>query len=63
MKYRAFGKSTLVVSEICFGTWTIAGDSNNYRAYGPMDDNESIRALQVAHEKFGINFFDTAEWY
>ncbi len=57
MKYNAFGRTGLKVSEIGFGTWGLGGDS-----YGPVDDQVSILALKRAR-KLGINFYDTADLY
>ena len=57
MKYRALGNTGIEVSEIGYGTWGLGGN-----AYGPVDDNESKKALKRAYEK-GINFFDTADLY
>ncbi|MGA2467025.1 MAG: aldo/keto reductase [Thermodesulfobacteriota bacterium] len=57
MKYRALGSTGIEVSEIGYGTWGLGGN-----AYGPVDDNESKKALRRAFEK-GINFFDTSDLY
>jgi myo-inositol catabolism protein IolS len=57
MEYRTLGKSGLKVSEIGFGAWAIGGD-----AWGPVDDNQSIKAMNHAFE-LGVNFFDTADVY
>jgi aryl-alcohol dehydrogenase-like predicted oxidoreductase len=57
MKYRELGRTGLVVSEIGFGTWGLGGDS-----YGPVNDDESCRALRHAFE-LGITFFDTSDLY
>ena len=56
MKYRAFGRTGWMVSEIGFGAWQLGGD------WGKVDDEASIRTLHHAFEK-GINFVDTAELY
>jgi aryl-alcohol dehydrogenase-like predicted oxidoreductase len=45
------------VSEIGIGTWEIAGD-----VWGPKDDAESIRAIQVGFDA-GATFIDTAAGY
>ena len=42
MMYRNLGNTGLSVSEIGFGTWGLGGDS-----YGPTDDDESIKALNI----------------
>jgi len=62
MKYRKFGNTDLLVSEIGFGTWGIGGNNDGARAYGPTYDNESIEALEEAFN-LGINFYDTANIY
>jgi aryl-alcohol dehydrogenase-like predicted oxidoreductase len=56
MKYRQLGKSDIKVSEVSFGTWAIGG------TWGEVNDDESLRALQVAIDE-GVNFFDTADVY
>ena len=62
MRYRAFGKSGLKVSEIGFGAWGIGGESPGTTSYGPTDDAESVRALEAAFDH-GITYFDTAGAY
>ena len=57
MEYTQLGKTDLRVSEIGFGAWAISGEG-----YGPVDENESIHALNSALER-GINFIDTADSY
>ncbi len=57
MEFRTLGKSGLTVSEIGFGSWAIGGD-----AWGPVDDQQSIQAMNKAFE-LGVNFFDTADVY
>ncbi|RSK29047.1 aldo/keto reductase [Bacillus sp. HMF5848] len=56
MLYRQLGNTDLKVSEISFGTWAIGG------SWGSVNDEESLRALQVAIDQ-GVNFFDTADVY
>ena len=56
MKYRQLGNTDLRVSEISFGTWAIGG------AWGKTNDQESLKALEVAMDS-GVNFFDTADVY
>lgn len=62
MKYRMLGKSGLLVSEIGFGCWGIGGDHQGAVAYGPTQDENSLRALHAAFER-GVNFFDTSDLY
>jgi len=55
MKYRKFGRTGWMVSEIGYGMWGMAGWSGS-------DDGESLRSLQRAVD-LGCNFFDTAWAY
>jgi aryl-alcohol dehydrogenase-like predicted oxidoreductase len=56
MKYRDFGRTGWLVSEISYGGWQIGGQ------WGAVDDEASIRSLLHAYER-GVNFVDTAEYY
>jgi aryl-alcohol dehydrogenase-like predicted oxidoreductase len=56
MKYRELGRTGWKVSAISFGAWAIGG------AWGPVDDSESLAALNRAID-LGVNFFDTADVY
>ncbi|WP_211305857.1 aldo/keto reductase [Streptohalobacillus salinus] len=56
MNYHTLGKTGYKISELSFGTWAIGG------AWGKTNDEESLRALEIAIEK-GVNFFDTADVY
>jgi aryl-alcohol dehydrogenase-like predicted oxidoreductase len=61
MKYRRLGKSGIKVSEIGFGTWTIALDwwtTGNKK----IDDEYAIKMLKRAYD-LGINFFEMADMY
>ena len=53
MKHRRMGRTGLKVSEICLGTMTFAGQS---------DEDASFRILDVAAER-GVTFLDTADAY
>jgi aryl-alcohol dehydrogenase-like predicted oxidoreductase len=55
MQYRRFGQSDLLVSEVGFGTWTIASDW-----WGTVDDADSMIAAAF---DAGVNFFDAAPVY
>ncbi|MGZ6966618.1 MAG: aldo/keto reductase [Acidimicrobiia bacterium] len=55
MRYRRFGTSDLEVSEVGFGTWTIASDW-----WGVVEDKQGM--LHAALDA-GINFIDTAPVY
>ena len=57
MKYRPFGSTGLVVSEIGFGSWAISG-----AGYGSTNDKESKKTLHTALD-LGVNFIDTADSY
>lgn len=62
MKYRQLGKTELVVSEIGFGTWGLGGNMQDSIGYGPVDDEESKKALQRAFD-LGVTFYDTSDLY
>lgn len=65
MKYRKFGNTDLLVSEIGFGAWAIGGGAmigNTAIGWGDADDIASINAIHKAIDS-GINFFDTADIY
>ena len=65
MKFRKFGSTDLMVSEVGFGAWGIGGPSmagDIAIGWGKVDDSESIKALKKAADT-GINFFDTADFY
>ena len=55
MRYRRFGRSELEVSEVGFGTWTLASDW-----WGRVDDKAGM--VRAALDS-GINFIDTAPVY
>ena len=54
MNYRAFGKSGINVSELGFGCWAIGGNDHGI-SYGPVDDKDSIVAIEEALEA-GCNY-------
>lgn len=56
MEYRQLGRTDMRVSAISFGAWAIGG------TWGPVDDEESMRALNAAVDA-GTNFVDTADVY
>jgi aryl-alcohol dehydrogenase-like predicted oxidoreductase len=56
MEYREMGRTGWKVSAISFGAWAIGG------TWGPVDDDESLAALNKASD-LGVNFFDTADVY
>jgi aryl-alcohol dehydrogenase-like predicted oxidoreductase len=55
VKYRTFGDTDLVVSEIGFGTWTLASDW-----WGEVTDKDGL--IRAAFDA-GITFFDAAPVY
>ncbi len=57
MKYRSLGDTSIQVSEVGFGVWTV---STGW--WGEVDDERSVRLLRRAFER-GINYFDTADTY
>ena len=56
MKYRILGRTGLRVSAVGLGTMVHAGH------FGPMDDRESVSAIQTAMD-LGVNFIDTSDAY
>jgi len=58
MKYRTFPGTSIAVSEIGFGTWTL---STGW--WGEKTDDEAIALLRMARDQSGINFFDAADTY
>jgi aryl-alcohol dehydrogenase-like predicted oxidoreductase len=61
MKYRKFGNTDLMVSEIGFGMWPIGG-TIEVGDYGVVDHSEAIKAIHRAMD-LGITLFDTAPAY
>ena len=56
MKYRAFGRTGIEVSEVSFGAWAIGG------AWGAVSEEDATAALNAALYA-GVNFVDTADVY
>ena len=56
MEMTRLGRTDLVVSRVCFGTWQFGGD------WGEVDRGEALAAIRSAR-RAGINFFDTAQGY
>ncbi len=57
MQYRSLGQTGLQVSAVSIGLWAVGGD-----AWGPVEDRDSVAAIQRAWE-LGVTFFDTADVY
>ncbi|HXD49430.1 MAG TPA: aldo/keto reductase [Gemmatimonadaceae bacterium] len=58
MKYRIFPGTSISVSEVGFGTWTI---STGW--WGEKSDAEAVSMLRRAHDDHGVTFFDAADAY
>lgn len=58
MKYRVFPGTSVRVSEVGFGTWTI---STGW--WGEKSDAEAVSMLRRAHDELGVTFFDAADTY
>lgn len=58
---RALGNSDLHLTPIGYGAWAIGGGNWEF-AWGPQDDNESLRTIEHALDS-GINWIDTAAVY
>jgi aryl-alcohol dehydrogenase-like predicted oxidoreductase len=61
MRIRQLGHSDLQITPLGIGAWAIGGGGLPF-AWGPQDDNDSIRAIQTALDH-GINWIDTAPIY
>ena len=58
MRYRTFPGTTISVSEVGFGTWTI---STGW--WGEKTDAEAVAMLRRALDEHGVTFFDAADAY
>src|SRR5690606_31846952 len=58
MRYRTFPDTDIRVSEVSFGTWTLATGW-----WGEKTDEEAIAMMRRAFDEHGINFFDAADTY
>ena len=61
MKYKALGKTGVLVSELCLGAMTFGG-KGYWTAIGELPQEEVNKLIRTAFEK-GINFIDTANAY
>jgi aryl-alcohol dehydrogenase-like predicted oxidoreductase len=70
MQYKTLGNTGLLVSTLCFGTMTIAGDDDTpmsehgaiWKAIGNVGQAGSDALIKASFDA-GINFFDTADVY
>lgn len=62
MKYNYLGNTGLLVSELCFGTMTFAGNTGIWEAIGKVQQKEANDLIKTAVTA-GINFIDTANVY
>lgn len=58
MKYRTFPNTSLSVSEVGFGTWTV---STGW--WGEKSDAEAVAMMRRALDEHGVTFFDAADAY
>src|SRR5215475_2256285 len=58
MRFRTFPGTSISVSEVGFGTWTI---STGW--WGEKTDDEAVAMLRRALDDHGVNFFDAADAY
>ncbi|HEX2717082.1 MAG TPA: aldo/keto reductase [Gemmatimonadaceae bacterium] len=58
MRYRTFPGTSIEVSEVGFGTWTLATGW-----WGDKSDEEAVAMLRRAYDDHGITFFDAADSY
>src|SRR5918993_781429 len=58
MRYRTFPGTEITVSEVGFGTWTLATGW-----WGEKTDAEAVAMLRRARDEFGVTFFDAADTY
>jgi len=62
MRYRKFGRTGLLVSELCLGTMTFGGEGEMWNKIGDLQQDDADRLVGKALEA-GINFIDTADIY
>ena len=58
MRYRNFPGTDIRVSEVGFGTWTLATGW-----WGEKTDEQAVEMLRRARAEYGVNFFDAADTY
>src|SRR5471032_2560681 len=65
MKYRNLGSSSVKVSEVSFGCWTMGGlnwVNGTPNGWANVDEDEIIRAIKAGLDA-GVNHFDNADVY
>jgi aryl-alcohol dehydrogenase-like predicted oxidoreductase len=62
MRYKQFGRTGLLVSELCFGTMTFGGGSGFWRAIGRLSQDAASDLVARVLDA-GVNFIDTADIY
>lgn len=62
MRYRRFGRTGLMVSEMSLGTMTFGGQSGQWGQIGNLDQAEAERLIARALDA-GVNLIDTADVY
>ena len=62
MEYRHLRKSRLKVPVLSFGTATLGGGSEFFKAWGSTDVNDAKRLIDLCLEA-GVTFFDTPHVY
>jgi aryl-alcohol dehydrogenase-like predicted oxidoreductase len=65
MQYRPLGSSSLKVSEISFGCWTMGGlnwVNGQPNGWANVDEDEIVRAIKAGLDA-GVNHFDNADVY
>jgi aryl-alcohol dehydrogenase-like predicted oxidoreductase len=62
MRYRKFGNTGLLVSELCLGTMTFGDGGGLYEHIGSLSQSEADRLVGRSVDA-GINFIDTADVY
>ncbi len=63
MQYNYFGKTGLLVSELCFGTMTFGGNRGGFWEHIGKTGQNEVNSLIKSALYGGINFFDTADVY
>lgn len=62
MRYSTFGRTGLLVSELCFGSMTFGGKGGIWEKIGNTAQQEADRLIGIALDA-GVNFYDTADVY